>query len=62
MMLHNLTDFGENDMNHLQMLVSCAYMRGVTDLQHRTIAEFAQFVDVEDVMSDKPKYREYMFD
>ena len=44
---------GENDMNHIQMLASCAYMRGVEGLQHRTIAEFAQFV--EDVMSDKPE-------
>lgn len=51
---------GENNMNHIQMLVSCAYMRGVVDLQHRTIAEFAQFV--EDVMSDKPEYQKYRFD
>lgn len=51
---------GENNMNHIQMLVGCAYMRGVPDLQHRTIAEFAQFV--EDVMSDKPEYQKYKFD
>jgi hypothetical protein len=51
---------GENDMDHIQMLVSCAYMRGVPNLQHRTIAEFAQFV--EDVMSDKPEYQKYSFD
>ncbi len=50
----------ENNMNHIQMLVNCAYMRGVADLQHRTIAEFAQFV--EDVMSDKPEYQKYRFD
>ncbi len=47
-------------MNHIQVLVSCAYMRGVEDLQHRTIAEFAQFI--EEVMSDKPEYEEYRFD
>ena len=45
---------------HIGLLVSCAYMRGVGNLQHRTIAEFAQFV--EDVMSDKPEYQKYRFD
>lgn len=49
-----------HDMNHIQMLVSFSYMRGVPGLQHRTIAEFAQFV--EDVMSDKPEYQKYKFD
>ncbi len=40
---------------HIRLLTSCAYMRNVGNLQHRTIAEFAQFV--EDVMSGKcPKY------
>ena len=40
---------------HIGLLSSCAYMRGVGNLQHRTIAEFAQFV--EDVMGRKlPKY------
>lgn len=45
---------------HIGLLVSCAYMRGVGNLQHRTIAEFAQFV--ENVMSDKPEYQKYIFD
>ena len=45
---------------HIGLLVSCAYARGVANLQHRTIAEFAQFV--EDVMSDKPEYQKYRFD
>ena len=45
---------------HIGLLVSCAYMRGVGNLQHRTIAEFAQFV--EDVMSDKSEYQKYRFD
>lgn len=45
---------------HIGLLVSCAYARGVSNLQHRTIAEFAQFV--EDVMSDKPEYQKYSFD
>ena len=40
---------------HIGLLSSCAYMRNVGSLQHRTIAEFAQFV--EDVMGGKfPKY------
>ncbi len=40
---------------HIGLLVSCAYMRNVGNLQHRTIAEFNQFV--EDVMKGKlPKY------
>lgn len=40
---------------HIGLLSSCAYMRNVGNLQHRTIAEFAQFV--EDVMGGKfPKY------
>lgn len=45
---------------HIGLLVSCAYARGVANLQHRTIAEFAQFV--EDVMSDKPEYQKYRFE
>jgi len=45
---------------HIGLLVSCAYARGVGNLQHRTIAEFAQFV--EDVMSNKPEYQKYRFD
>lgn len=45
---------------HIRLLISCAYARGVANLQHRTIAEFAQFV--EDVMSDKPNYQKYQFD
>lgn len=45
---------------HIGLLVSCAYARGVANLQHRTIAEFAQFV--ENVMSDKPEYQKYRFD
>lgn len=43
---------------HIGLLISCAYARGVANLQHRTIAEFAQFV--EDVM--KGKYPKYEFD
>lgn len=43
---------------HIGLLKSCAYMRGVPNLQHRTIAEFAQFV--EDVM--KGNYPKYEFD
>lgn len=40
---------------HIGLLVSCAYMRNVGNLQHRTIGEFNQFV--EDVMKGKlPKY------
>ena len=45
---------------HIGLLVSCSYARGVANLQHRTIAEFAQFV--EDVMSDNPEYQKYRFD
>lgn len=43
---------------HIGLLYACAYMRNVGNLQHRTIAEFAQFV--EDVM--KGKYPNYEFD
>jgi hypothetical protein len=40
---------------HIGLLVSCAYMRNVGNLQHRTIGEFAQFV--ESVMKGEfPKY------
>ena len=47
-------DISSQDV-HIGLLASCAYMRNVGNLQHRTIAEFAQFV--EDVMSGKfPKY------
>ena len=45
---------------HIGLLTSCAYARGVANLQHRTIAEFAQFV--EDVMSGNPEYKKYEFD
>jgi len=45
---------------HIGLLISCAYARGVANLQHRTIAEFAQFV--ENVISDKPGYQKYAFD
>jgi hypothetical protein len=43
---------------HIGLLVSCAYMRGVGNLQHRTIGEFAQFV--ESVM--KGEFPKYEFD
>ena len=43
---------------HIGLLVSCAYMRNVSDLQHRTIGEFAQFV--ENVM--KGEFPKYEFD
>jgi hypothetical protein len=40
---------------HIGLLTSCAYIRNVSNLQHRTIGEFAQFV--ESVMKgDFPKY------
>lgn len=44
---------------HIGLLVSCAYMRNAGNLQHRTIEEFAAFV--ENVMSDKPEYQKYSF-
>ena len=43
---------------HIGLLVSCAYMRNVSNLQHRTIGEFAQFV--ESVM--KGEFPKYEFD
>jgi len=50
-----------NDIS-IGLLKSCAYMRGVPELQHRTIAEFAQFV--EDVMRSKGEgeYGKYQFE
>ena len=50
-------DISNQDI-HIGLLSSCAYMRGVGNLQHRTIAEFAQFV--EDVMGGK--FPQYAFD
>lgn len=32
-------------MNHIQMLYKCAHDRGVGNLQHRTLLEFADFID-----------------
>lgn len=46
-----------SDINYSGLLISCAYMRNIPHLQHRTISEFAQFV--EDVMSRKPKCEKY---
>lgn len=43
---------------HIGLLISCAYMRNVSNLQHRTIGEFAQFV--ESVM--KGEFPQYEFD
>lgn len=43
---------------HIGLLTSCAYMRNVSNLQHRTIAEFAEFV--ESVM--KGEFPKYEFD
>lgn len=43
---------------HIGLLVSCAYMRNVGNLQHRTIGELAQFV--ESVM--KGEFPKYEFD
>jgi hypothetical protein len=45
---------------HIAMLVSCAYMRNVTTLQHRTIHEFAWFVD--NVVDGNPGFEKYRFD
>lgn len=45
---------------HIGMLISCAYMRNVAGLQHRTINEFSQFID--DVMAGKDGFKEYQFD
>lgn len=57
--LHSLKHLlGEPDV-HIGMLVSCAYLRNVASLQHRTIHEFSQFV--EDVMSDKKEFKKYEF-
>ncbi len=46
-----------SDTDYIGLLTSCSYMRKVQNLQHRTISEFAQFV--EDVMSGKPGYEKY---
>lgn len=40
---------------HIGLLVSCAYMRNVGNLQHRTIGEFAQFVESV-IKRELPKY------
>jgi hypothetical protein len=50
---------GEPDI-HIGMLISCAYLRNVACLQHRTIHEFSQFV--EEVMNNKEKFKKYQFD
>ena len=46
--------------DNINLLESCAYMRNVITLQHRTIHEFSQFV--EDVMSNKEEFIKYQFD
>lgn len=50
------------DIDYAGLLIGCSYRRGVSRLQHRTIAEFAQFV--EDVMSSKHnvEMNKYKFD
>lgn len=52
-------DISSQDV-HIGLLTSCSYVRGVGNLQHRTIAEFAQFV--ENVMSNNSEYQKYRFD
>ncbi len=44
-------------IDYTRLLIDCAYKRGIPQLQHRIIHQFAQFV--EDVMSDKPEYEKY---
>lgn len=46
--------------DNINLLESCAYMRNVSTLQHRTIHEFSQFV--EDVMAGKGELIKYQFD
>ena len=62
--INNTSWFFKREMSnkdvHIGLLISCSYARGVANLQHRTIAEFAQFVEC--VMSDKPEYQKYIFD
>lgn len=49
-----------SNIDYAGLLIACSFRRGVPQLQHRTIAEFAQFV--EDVMSNKKEYEKYKFD
>ena len=44
-----------------RQLYNCAFLRNVYGLQHRTIAEFAWFVQ-EVIWSKNPKCEKYMFD
>lgn len=47
-------DISNKDI-HIGLLVSCAYMRNVGNLQHRTIGEFSQFVESV-IKRELPKY------
>lgn len=47
-----------SDIDYSTLLISCSYMRNIPNLQHRTISEFAQFM--EDVMSGKDEYKKYL--
>lgn len=49
-----------SDIDYGGLLIKCAFMKNVPWLQHRTIAEFAMFV--EDVMSNKLGCEKYSFD
>lgn len=50
----------EPAQSSINQLVACAYLRNTVSLQHRTIHEFAQFID--DVMSNKAGFENYKFD
>lgn len=46
--------------DNTNLLMSCAHMRNVYNLQHRTIHEFSDFI--EDVMQNKKGFQKYQFD
>ena len=48
-------------MDSIQKLYDCAYNRGVDNLQHRTLLEFAIFIE-NVIWSKDSEYEKYQFD
>ena len=48
-------------MDSIQKLYDCAYNRGVGNLQHRTLLEFAIFIE-NVIWSKDPEYEKYQFE